>query len=229
MTSNANVENDFNLIYQLATEYADESKAPAMEAYMKGHFKFLGLTAPQRKLAIAEYKKVRQVISLEDLLTLVGNLWENQFREMQHIAMDLLAPYYKKMDDSHLSYLENLITTKSWWDTVDNLASNGVGKLLYNNKALTLTSVDIWMQSDNIWLKRTAIIFQLKYKDEVNEALLFDCIMKEVDNKEFFIQKACGWALRQYSKFKPANVTSFLDENPNLSNLCKREASKYLN
>jgi 3-methyladenine DNA glycosylase AlkD len=219
---------DFDKLLQLAKENSIEEKAPQMKAYMKNKFDFIGLPSPQRKLVVSEYLKSKNIYLDDSLFSLIELLWDARFREMQYIALDILDRVYKKMDESHLHFLIQLITTKSWWDTVDGLAANGVGSVLFENEVLSKRVAKEWIESEDIWLKRTAIIFQLKYKSKVDEGLLFSLIIKEIDNREFFVQKACGWALRQYSKFNPNSVANFIDQNPNLSRLCIREASKYL-
>jgi 3-methyladenine DNA glycosylase AlkD len=122
--------------------------------------------------------------------------------------------------------LERLITTKSWWDSVDSIAPL-VGELARKYPELVEENINHWSKHDNYWLRRASILFQLKYKDETNEALLYDYMVKNADSKEFFIQKAIGWALREYSKTNPKSVKAFIEGNQ-LAPLSIREGSKYL-
>ena len=124
--------------------------------------------------------------------------------------------------------LEDLITTKSWWDSVDGIAPNLVGYILSKDKSLQYKWAEKWIESDNFWLRRSAIIHQLRYKEKVDEELLFALVESQIGDEEFFINKACGWALRQFGKYNPAAVKEFIDLHPNLAGLTVREASKYL-
>lgn len=120
-----------------------------------------------------------------------------------------------------------MITTKSWWDSVDTIASNSLGIYFKQFPRQQKIITQKWSDSDNIWLMRSTIIFQLKYKKEVDFELLSQLIRKYQSINEFFIQKSIGWSLRQYSKFNPDAVRDFLYENK-LSGLATKEASKYL-
>ena len=149
-------------------------------------------------------------------------------REFQYVVVDYLVKNKRHLIKEHINLLEYLITTKSWWDTVDAIASHLVGTVFQKYPELIDSHGTIWLQSDDIWLNRTMIIFQLKYKDRTNEKLLFD-IIKQLKNKdEFFIQKAVSWALREYSKTNPDSVLAFI-ESQDLSNLAKREGMKRIN
>ncbi|MFT6151359.1 MAG: 3-methyladenine DNA glycosylase AlkD [Flavobacteriales bacterium] len=120
-----------------------------------------------------------------------------------------------------------MITNKSWWDTVDLITTNLVGNYfkLFPEQIIPITK--IWMESDNIWLQRTCLIFQLKYKEEIDTDLLTDYILQLKDTKEFFINKAIGWILREYTRTNPEWVIDFVNKHE-LSNLSKREALKLI-
>lgn len=126
-----------------------------------------------------------------------------------------------------LPVLERLLITKSWWDTVDFLASHITSALFLNYPQQTLEYITHWRQSENIWLRRTALLFQLKFKHDTDSLLLFDVIRENQENSEFFIQKAIGWALREYSKTDPIAVKKFIVEQ-NIQGLAKREALKWV-
>jgi 3-methyladenine DNA glycosylase AlkD len=123
--------------------------------------------------------------------------------------------------------MEQLITTKSWWDTVDAIAPKAVGKIADKFPEVVPETIDGWATHDYMWLKRAAILFQLKYKQKTDEELLYQYIRQNAASKEFFIQKAIGWALREYSKTNPASVKKFIEGQP-LAPLSVREGSKYL-
>lgn len=207
--------------------HQDPKKAVNMAAYLKGHFKCYGIKSPVRneiqKKWFAELRK--SSINRWDIVYL---LWDLEQREYHYIAIDYLNKMPKKeyrAEDHKL--LEEIITTHSWWDSVDSIASNAVGiyfQLFPEKRDEIITR---WRNSNNMWLNRTCLIFQLKYKNEVDFELLKSLIVQYFDVKEFFIQKAIGWSLRQYSKFNPEAVRQFVDEIQ-LEGLARREAVKYL-
>ena len=121
-----------------------------------------------------------------------------------------------------------MIITKSWWDTVDRIASRLVGFYFREHKELIEPYTEKWMYYGNMWLQRTALLFQLKYKKETDTDLLFGYIQALAESPEFFIQKAIGWALREYSKTAPKTVKQFVDSTL-LAPLSKREALKIIN
>lgn len=209
------------------SRHQNPNKAVNMAAYLKGHFKCFGIKSPVRnEIQKKWFKEVTK--SNVDLWDLIYNLWNLDQREYHYIAIDLLnrqpKKFYKK-DDYHL--LRELITTNSWWDSVDGIASNAVGKYFQVYPDMIESVVSEWRNDKNMWLNRTCIIFQLKYRGETDFKLLKSLIVQYLDVKEFFIQKAIGWSLRQYSKYKPDDVRKFVIET-NLSGLAKREASKYI-
>jgi 3-methyladenine DNA glycosylase AlkD len=123
--------------------------------------------------------------------------------------------------------MEYLIVTKSWWDTVDSIAGGPVGLHFKRYPEVLLTTLARWRQSENFWLRRTCILFQLDYKKETDFTLLCDIIRENLGSKEFFINKAIGWALRQYARVDAEAVRSFAESTP-LHPLSRREAMKHL-
>lgn len=217
----------FEYINKLVPSYAEPERADAMKAYMKGQFEYYGISSPSRKLMMAEIKKAYKPGLNAETWHLVSRLWDDPHREMQYIALEILRPLAKKMDCSHISTLENMIMTKSWWDTVDGIAPDLVGSVFSRDKACRDRCVYRWMDDDNIWLKRSSIIFQLRYGKETDFDIMCEAILKNDLSKEFFVRKAQGWALRQYAKFEPGRVKQFVDANPQLSGLTKKEALKH--
>ncbi len=206
----------------------DDLKAAKMKVYMKDKFSYYGVSAPLRKEVFAgffrEHKSRLKSCFREFTLT----CFDNEHREIHYCAMDAFDRVSKQLQSDDLGIIEKIITTHSWWDTVDLIASNTVGKFMKRYPDLIPMTNDKWIDSGNIWLQRTAILFQLKYKDSVDKELLFSNIRSVKSSKEFFLRKASGWALRQLSKFDPGAVRQFLKDNPDLSTLTVREASKYL-
>ncbi|MBC2107885.1 DNA alkylation repair protein [Listeria innocua] len=196
-----------------------------MEAYMKKQFPFLGIRATERKKLVADF--LRENGMPDDLLELVVELFAEEERELQYAAIDLLSRYGKKQASEAIEIYEQLVTTKSWWDTVDGLAGTVVSNHFKLYPDLIPIYNEAWINGDNIWLARTAILFQLKYKEETNAELLFANCEKWLGSKEFFIQKAIGWALRQYAKVDSEAVRVFVNSHT-LAPLSRREALKHI-
>lgn len=216
-----------NILRKEMEAHSNEAIAKNMSAYLKNRFDCFGIKSPVRNSIQKDwFKKVKSAkLNHWDL---IYNLWELDQREYQYIAVDYANKLPKKdigLDD--YKYLEQLIITKSWWETVDGLASNSVGTYFLKYPEQIDPVITRWRNSDNLWLNRTCLIFQLKYKENVDFDLLKSLIIQYKDVKEFFIQKAIGWSLRQYSKFKPEEVKSFVEEI-GLEGLAGREAIKYL-
>lgn len=144
------------------------------------------------------------------------------------VAIDLLIKRKKQLPTTFLAEVEWLIITKSWWDSVDMLASHIVAALYLNYPDQTKDYINRWRLSDNIWLRRTALLYQLKFKQQTDEKLLFEIIKENQADNEFFIQKAIGWALREFSKTNSTAVVSFIDQQ-NIQGLARREGLKWLN
>jgi 3-methyladenine DNA glycosylase AlkD len=199
-----------------------------MESYMKNKFPFLGVDATRRKEIVKIIIPKVKSLTLNDYLHLCLQLWDKSEREFQYVALDLLVKQAKKLETNHLHHIENLIINKSWWDTVDALSTSVVGIILIKNNDVKYEKFYQWVESENMWLNRTAILFQLKYKQNTDTNILSRAILQHDQSKDFFIRKAQGWALREYSKTNPLWVKNFISTQPNLSNLTIREASKYL-
>ena len=214
------------LIESLASE-ADPERAVSMKAYLRNQFDFFGLPAPRlSELTRPFYEKgIRP--ELADLEEIILELWNEPQREVQFFAMKLLEKYKKELNEGHFDLLEKLIIQKSWWDTVDYIAATLVGHLVKKYPEKGRERIEKWRYSGNMWLVRSCIIHQLKYKNEVDEALLFSLISENSSDNEFFIRKAIGWALRQYGKYNPERVRYYV-ENHELSGLSRREAMRNL-
>ncbi|WP_099222008.1 DNA alkylation repair protein [Listeria costaricensis] len=197
---------------------------PAMEAYMKNRFPFLGIRAGERKALMKEL--LNELGEPEDLFAFAKRLYQEPEREFHQLAVDLLIRKKKQADVQALSAYEWLLQTNSWWDTVDPIASHLVGSYLERFPEKRDPAVQKWLASGNIWLIRTALLFQLKYKEKTDEQLLFRVINEERQSKEFFIQKAIGWSLREYAKTAPDAVYHFVDQIE-LAPLSRREALKH--
>jgi 3-methyladenine DNA glycosylase AlkD len=207
-------------------DHRNQEQAKKMSAYMKDNFAYLGIQKPLRgELQKEFFKKAKNNQKVNwDLIYMLWNLPE---REFQYLAVDYLLALKDSLQKSDLDRVKRLIINKSWWDSVDPLATNITGILCAKYPELVQSDILSWAESDNIWLVRVGVLFQLKYKENTDIELLALIIRKNSNSKEFFITKAIGWALREYSKTNKEWVKSFLGCNI-LQPLSVREASKFL-
>jgi 3-methyladenine DNA glycosylase AlkD len=203
------------------------SLSPAMEKYMLGQFSFLGIKSPERKQLLRQFLQNYGYPDAAHLEAFVKQLWQTPGRELHYAAMEIASRKTFLKDSERIILIEWMIAHESWWDTVDFIASNmaGVWFKLHPQEILPVTSR--WMASGNIWLQRTCLLFQLKYRHETDAGLLFGFIEQLASEKEFFIRKAIGWALREYSKTEADEVMQFV-ETHTLSPLSRREALKVI-
>lgn len=208
-------------------KHRNSDNAAQMEKYMKNHFAFFGIKTPLRREITKEFFQESHILQQDFQEEFILALWERKEREYQNIGLDYLEKSLRKIGKEHVPLMEKLIRTKSWWDTVDMLAQKVVGKIAMNNPEVIKETIEPWAFSNHLWLRRSAILFQLKYKDKTDEAILSRYINQNATSNEFFIKKAIGWALREYSKTNPEFVKTFIEKN-NLQKLSIREGSKYL-
>ena len=201
--------------------------AEKMKQYMRGQFEYLGIQSPAIKQHLTAHHAEHGLPPVDHLDTLLRDLWSEPEREYAQIAILLLKRFQRKLTPDHLPLLESLITTKSWWDTVDMLATHPVSTLFKAHPPLQASIVPRWRTSKNIWLIRSSLLFQLKYKHETDEALLFSLIREHRHSDEFFIQKAIGWALREYSRTAPDRVRDVI-ASYDLKPLSRREGLKLI-
>lgn len=208
-------------------EHADNEKAAQMEKYMRNKFKFYGLQAKQRRKLSRHLQTKDNRPPHSQLSQVIIKLWTKDKRELHYFAMELFENYKKDFRIGDIKLLVYMIKNKSWWDTVDFISKKLVGEYFkihlqfrdeFNNK---------WIKSNDIWLQRTALLFQLAYKKDTDPELLFNNIKKLKDIDEFFIQKAIGWSLREYSRIAPKKVENFIKNNK-LSSLSTREGLKVI-
>lgn len=215
------------LLASLFEQNRNEENAGPMEKYMKGHFPFLGIKKPLRAQLEKQFFKETGILKEDFQQDFVWTLWQKEEREYQYTALVYLEKSLKKLGKADLPFMEKLIMTKSWWDTVDGIAPKPVGEIAARFPEVIAETIDGWAVNDYMWLRRAAILFQLKYKQGTDAELLYRYIRENADSKEFFIQKAIGWALREYSKTNPSLVKAFI-AGAHLAPLSVREGSKYL-
>ncbi|MBW4481421.1 MAG: DNA alkylation repair protein [Tildeniella torsiva UHER 1998/13D] len=208
-------------------QQASPEQAGPMKQYMRNQFEFLGIRGPMQKALVKQFVAENGLPDLAQLDDIVRELWSWPEREYHYMALTFLDRHQKQLTPEDVPLLEYLITTKSWWDTVDSLASHNVGKLLSQYSSSRQAVIESWRESENIWLRRTTLLFQLGYKAQTDDALLFSLVEQNKDSREFFLQKAIGWALREYSKTAPEAVQGFVS-TASLAPLSQRESLKWL-
>ncbi|OEZ64028.1 DNA alkylation repair protein [Duganella sp. HH105] len=203
---------------------ATPGRAPAMRAYMRDQFDFLGIGTPQRRQAAKPLLQQLKGIGADNLILHARALWEFPQREYQYVAIDLLAMHWKQLELVHIPDLLELVKSKSWWDTVDALAAVIGDVLRYRHDGM-----DQAIEHNDMWVRRIALLHQLGWRDKVDVERLFNYSLTLAHEKEFFIQKAIGWALRDYARHDADAVRAFTSkEKHRLSALSYREANKHL-
>lgn len=207
--------------------HADPIAAEPMIKYLKNKFDLYGIKAPLRREIVKPFLAKDKLPDKDDVAQIVNELWEQPQRDLQHFAIELLQKYAKTSTADWIDLYEELITEKSWWDSVDGLAVWIVGAHFKKYPEQIIPYTNRWMASGNMWLQRTCLIFQITYKEETDFELLKSFIIPLTASKEFFIRKAIGWALRQYSRTNPQAVEDFVAMQP-MSNLSHREALRLI-
>ena len=208
---------------------ADAQQAVPMKAYMLGQFEFLGIRAGARRDALKGLMKFAG--TADELLALAEALWRLPEREFRYVAVDLLAKHHKRLDVSALPRILQLVQTDAWWDTVDGLASV-VGDIWLRAKASQADvqkHMDACLAHPHLWVRRVAMLHQLGWREQTDQDRLFRYALTLAPEKDFFIRKAIGWALRDHARSRPDEVRAFLAQHADrLSGLTLREAGKHL-
>lgn len=212
---------------------ADAQQAVPMKAYMLDQFEFLGIRAGPRREALKQALKglPKFMGTADELLDLAGALWCLPEREFRYAAIDLLAQHHKRLDVKALPRILQLVQTEPWWDTVDGLAGV-VGDILRQARTTqpdVQRHMDDWLTHAHLWVRRVAMLHQLGWRSQTDPVRLFRYALTLAPEKDFFIRKAIGWALRDYARTQPDAVREFLQQNAHqLSSLTRREAGKHL-
>jgi 3-methyladenine DNA glycosylase AlkD len=208
-------------------EVRDPEAAVAMRAYMRDQFDFVGIQNAARTAIARDAVAGLAPPGPDDLLAFAHACWARPERDYQYVAAKLLRRHVRRLPASAIDDLRTLIVTRPWWDTVDELARNVVGPLVLAHPELVAT-MDDWIDDPDLWLARTAILHQGASKTETDADRLFRYCLRRAADTEFFIRKAIGWALRDYSKVDEVAVRRFVaDHDTELSGLSKREALRY--
>jgi len=212
-------------IFETLRAAADAEKAASMSAYMRDQFAFLGVPKPEREKLSREFMKAIDKTVVD--WGFVFNCWEQPEREFQYLACNYLLKVKAVLTSADIPSIKRLIVSKSWWDTVDSLDMlvGDIAKRCPELKDLLLS----WSADEDIWIRRIAIDHQLMYKEDTDTCLLEQILVNNLGDKEFFINKAIGWSLREFSKTNPDWVRAFIETHrADMAALSIREASKYL-
>jgi 3-methyladenine DNA glycosylase AlkD len=211
---------------------ANPLKAPQMQAYMKSTMPYRGVSSPEQKAIWKKIFPTHPLSSSGEWQRVALALWrEAGFREERYGAIALtefrLYAQYRTM--ASVPMFEEMIVTGAWWDFVDTIAGRSLGAVLRAEPSRMSKLMRRWARDEHMWKRRSAILCQLSLKRETDARLLYDCIEPNVADKQFFIRKAIGWALRQYAWTDPREVARYVKANRSrLSGLTVREALKNL-
>jgi 3-methyladenine DNA glycosylase AlkD len=205
--------------------HRNEELAVPMAAYMRNQFTFLGIRTPLRNALLKELFLEYYLPEKEHLAAEVWKLYELPEREYQYAAIALLEKMQKQLSIADVPFLQQLIESKPWWDSVDSIAPRALGHVILAERTAGTPMMIEWSQTANMWTNRAAILHQLKFKKQTDTAVLSRIILQHAASSEFFLQKSIGWALREYAKTDAEWVRSFVSEHA-LKPLSRREALK---
>lgn len=202
--------------------------AQNQKAYIRGKFEFYGMKTQDRRALQKPFLVKEYLPSRNELDALIKTLWSKPQREYQLFGQELALKTLKHFEKEDIKLLEYMVVNKSWWDTVDFIANKLIGGYFKVFPDQRIIHINRWIDSNNIWLQRSALLFQLKYKDNLDTEMLSLCIQSLLSSDEFFINKAIGWVLREYSRTDPDWVIEFVNET-DLSPLSHKEALRLIN
>jgi len=206
----------------------NHENAPHMERYMKHRYRFYGLKKPARLAILKSFLQQEGLPKVENIEEFIQLLWNEEYRELHYIGCDILEQLLPQLPSDSIHLFEFMLVNQSWWDTVDRIAIRLVGEFFKRFPEIEDETNQRFINASNFWLNRTSIIYQLKYKSNTNLEILMSNILQVAHQKEFFIQKSIGWALREYSKTDASFVRDFVAKHE-FASLSKREALKWLN
>lgn len=202
-------------------------KSIQQKAYMRNQFEYFGMVSEIRRAAQKPFLLKSNLPEKEDAKRIVKILWSKPQRDFQYFGQELSFKFIKNQELKDIELYEQMVVQKPWWDTIDFIAPKLIANYFRRFPEQRNFYIQKWIESNNIWLQRSAILFQLKYKDDLDTEYLTFVIHQLSNSNEFFINKAIGWILREYGKTNPNWVREFVKDNA-LSNLSKREALKLL-
>jgi 3-methyladenine DNA glycosylase AlkD len=206
---------------------ADPGRAPQMQAYMKSEMPYLGVRVPVVRRLTRQAAKGR-LGQLDDLRETAAVLWrEATHREERYAATGLTGLPQAVGRLELLDLHREMVVTGAWWDHVDEV-SHRVGAVLLAHRDTMTPVVRAWARDPDRWLRRTAILSQLGARAATDVQLLSEVVEVNASDREFFVRKAIGWALREYARTDPAWVLAYVDAHAELSPLSRREALRHL-
>lgn len=205
---------------------SNDEEAKSMRRYMREQFDFFGVRAPERREVTATIFATYTPNDSAELEAWIRELWNQPYREVQYVACDYLYMHRHLLGSHHFNFLRHLVVTRSWWDTVDPLATRSLGDLALRF-ATVRSNLQRWIRDPNLWVRRSAILYQLKYREFTDWPLLQSFCLRLANDEDFFIRKAIGWSLREYARIHPAEVKKFVLANE-FNPLTIREALKQL-
>ncbi len=225
----AHVDAARRLVATRLLEVADPNKAPRMQAYMKTDMPFYGVQKAGRIPILRQLVKEFPPETADAYAAMVRGLWGLPHREEKYLALGYARHFKPFITPDRLPLYRDLIVEGAWWDFVDEIATQLIRSLVISHSEAVWPIVDTWVRVDDMWLRRTAILCQVGAKEHTDPARLFRFCEACIGEKEFFIRKAIGWALREYAKTDPDAVAGFINTHrENLSGLSFREGSKHI-
>ena len=217
--------NDLKVLFQQHTIIENIER---MRDYMRGQFDYFGIKTPLRKELTKQFVTEYGYPTVEEMPEFMQLIWNEPYRELHHVGISILVRFIEKMPEESIELYEFLLTNHSSWDTVDMLANKVIGGHLKRFPHLIPSVNKHFLEHDDMWLNRTALLFQLKYKKDMDTNLLTLNINYLMHRKEFFVRKAIGWVLREYSRTDASFILNFV-ANHDLAALSKKEALRLIN
>lgn len=216
----------YSKIKQLFEQNRDEENAIKMSKYMRDLFKFYGIPTPVRKSLYKDLLKEEKAKKIIDW-NFLDKCYEDDYREFQYLALDYIENMQKFLNYDDVPKLYKYIKSKQWWDTIDGF-DRIVGNIAFKDDRINDLMLK-WSKDEDFWLRRIAIDHQLGRKEKTNTKLLEQILLNNFESDEFFINKAIGWSLRDYSKTNPDWVKDFLSKYENkMDKVSLKEAYKYI-
>jgi len=223
--------NNVTFIDALQNEFkasANSALAMKQKAYLRNQFEFYGLKTTERRDIQKPFLNKNFLPKKSDSIAIIKELWQKPQREYHHFSQELAFKYVNQLEKTDIDLFEYMVTNQSWWDTVDFIANKLMGAYFKKYPEQRQVYIEKWLKLTNIWLHRSALLFQLKYKSDLDKKLLNHIINSLLGTNEFFINKAIGWVLREYSRTNSEWVIEFT-EKTELSPLSNREALRLIN
>ncbi|MGD0282395.1 MAG: DNA alkylation repair protein [Dissulfurispiraceae bacterium] len=230
MDTSANINKHLAIFRKRLKENSNPERAAKEKSYLKSPYKFFGVTVPFITKMAKDFKRTNRDVDKRFVFELGKRLWDSEYHQEKTLAIKLLEQYSEYLDYESMSMLERMLSASAGWDHVDGITNHLVDAVLRKDRR-TYEYLKRWSKSDNFWMRRAALISQLLLfrEGKGDRKLFFSFAERMIEEKEFFIRKAIGWALREMSKAEPGAVFDFLMKVKDRgSGLTLREGSKRL-